>query len=179
MEFSTEFSANADKIIALIGETFAASEGASEGKAIAGLVRKLITTTDPADLFVITAFEKGRRAGAIIFSRIKFDQDDRTVFILSPVAVKTDKQGQGIGQRLIKWGLAHIRKSGVDVALTYGDPNYYGKVGFQQITEDQAKAPLPLNHPHGWLALALDGGKLRPLKGSSHCVDALDDVAFW
>lgn len=76
-------------------------------------------------------------------------------FILSPVAVSTDVQGKGVGQALIRYGLDHLKSLGVELVFTYGDPGYYSKVGFEQITEAIVKAPWPLSQPIGWLALAL------------------------
>jgi len=101
------------------------------------------------------------------------------VFILSPVAVKTDQQGKGIGQKLLKHGLDEIRNNGVQVAMTYGDPNYYSKVGFQQISEDFAQAPFKLTYPEGWLAQSLTGQSLEPILGASSCVAALNDPSIW
>jgi putative acetyltransferase len=105
--------------------------------------------------------------------------DARQVFVLAPVAVATDRQGQGVGTALIRHGLDALRARGVDVALTYGDPAYYGRIGFRPITTEIAAAPYPLQFPHGWLGQALDGGPLRPLVGEVACVPALADPAFW
>ena len=51
--------------------------------------------------------------------------DQRRVFLLSPVAISSDQQGLGIGTQLINLGLLSLRESGVDIAVTYGDPEYY------------------------------------------------------
>ena len=78
-------------------------------------------------------------SGGIVFSRLRYEQDNRTVFVLAPVAVATDQQGKGIGQRLLIHGLASLRSAGVDIVMTYGDPNYYAKVGFVPISEADAQ----------------------------------------
>jgi putative acetyltransferase len=88
-------------------------------------------------------------------------------------------RGRGSGSALIRHGLDALRARGVDVALTYGDPAYYGRIGFRPITTEIAAAPYPLQFPHGWLGQALDGGPLRPLVGEVACVPALADPAFW
>jgi putative transposase len=72
-----------------------------------------------------------------------------------------------------------LKANGVDVAITYGDINFYAKVGFAPISEEVAKSPLPLQYPEGWLGQALTAPSLEPLKGQSHCVDALNDPAYW
>ena len=67
----------------------------------------------------------------------------------------------------------------MDVAVTYGDPAFYGKVGFAPITEDQVRPPCTLSFPHGWLGQSLTGRPLAPLKGPSRCVAALDKPEYW
>lgn len=179
MEFSPDYKDQTADIIALFRAAFAASEGAAEGDLIAGLVKDMFQTTRDRDLFVFSAWDKGSLAGCIIFSRQSFEQDDRTVFLLSPVAVETSRQGQGVGQALLNHGLAEIRKKGIDIAVTYGNPDYYSIVGFQQITEQEIQAPQPLQFPHGWLAQSLTSAKLTPLAGPSRCVEALNNPEYW
>jgi predicted N-acetyltransferase YhbS len=100
-------------------------------------------------------------------------------FILSPAAVHTNYQGKGVGQKLINFGIGQLREKGVKLAFTYGDPDFYSKVGFQRITEDVAKAPLDLKQPEGWLCQSLDGGDIEPVPGNSNCVMALNKPEYW
>lgn len=116
---------------------------------------------------------------SIIFTRMTYPDDNRTVFILAPVAVSTGQQGKGLGQRLISHALQALRYNGVDVALTYGDVNFYSKVGFAQITVSDAQPPLPLQYPEGWLGQTLTGKPLTPLTGPSRCVGPLNDPEHW
>ncbi|WP_137700379.1 GNAT family N-acetyltransferase [Marimonas lutisalis] len=179
MEFSDSHQNRADDIIALFTRTFTASEGADEGRLIGALVQNLLATTPPDDLLVFSAIGDGTLLGCIAFTRLRYDQDHRVVFLLSPVAVAPDRQGQGIGQALLNHGLDALRQRGVDVAITYGNPAYYSRVGFHQITEDVARAPQPLGMPIGWLAQSLGGDRLTPLRGTAHCAPALDHPDYW
>ena len=179
MEYSSDYKGREDEIISLFNATFSASEGLKEGKAIGVLVKNLFETTKESDLLVFLAWQGKELVGAIIFSRLVYPNDERTVFILSPVAVATSWQRKGIGQALLTHGLNVLRKLGVDVAITYGDPNYYSKVGFKQITEEVAQAPLTLQQPEGWLAQPLNANPLNRLKGPSRCVEALNDSIYW
>lgn len=179
MELSTEFKGKEQEIIDLFAATFAASEGAEEGALIGDLARNLLATTADAEINVVTACEERSLVGAIICSRLTYDQDDRIVFLLGPVGVATDRQGEGIGQRLLACGLTALQKKGVDFAVTYGDPNYYSKVGFRPITEEFARAPFNLKYPKGWLGQSLADGKMTPLKGPSRCVEAFHRPDYW
>ncbi|WP_223274817.1 GNAT family N-acetyltransferase [Tateyamaria sp. syn59] len=179
MDFTTRHSGHEAEIIALFTDTFSASEGAAEGQLIGKLVTDMFATVDGRDMIVVCAQDGGPLIGSIIFTRMTYAEDARTVFILSPVAVAPDYQRKGVGQSLLRHGLGVLRETGVDVVLTYGDPAYYSKVGFNQITEETAQAPAPLSYLHGWLGQSLTGKALEPLKGPSRCVPALSDPAYW
>ncbi|RFP90893.1 N-acetyltransferase [Rhodobacteraceae bacterium 63075] len=167
------------EIIALFSDTFTASEGAEEGRLIGDFVSGLLADTHRDDLRFFTAHESGALAGAVVFSRLRYPGDAREVFILSPMAVRPDMQRGGIGQRLITHGLDALREEGARYALTYGDPAYYAKTGFQPVDEGFAPAPLPLSMPQGWLGQPLQAGGEEPFRGTPACVPALDNPALW
>ncbi|MEX0318977.1 MAG: GNAT family N-acetyltransferase [Ruegeria sp.] len=179
MDYASTYKDRTDEIIDLFTSTFTASEGAEEGRLIGQLVTDMFATANDTDMFVFSALHDGAIVGAILFTRLTYPQDDRNVFLLSPVAVATHQQGKGIGQKLLRHGLNSLRQQGVDAALTYGDINFYSKVGFNQITEVDAQAPLPLQYPQGWLGQSLTDRPLDPLKGPSRCVDALNSPDYW
>jgi putative acetyltransferase len=179
LEVSSEYKAHARSIGDLFTATFTASEGTDEGALIGQLARRLMAETPAQDLRVFTAWKRGELVGAILFSRLIYTGDTRSVFVLGPVAVATHRQNQGIGQRLISHGIAVLRQEGVELAVTYGDPSFYRRVGFKAISQDDVPAPFPLQHPEGWLGQSLNNAPLTPLKGPSRCVPAFNDPAFW
>jgi putative acetyltransferase len=179
MEFLTCYEKRVASITDFFSATFCAAEGATEGALIGGLVQKLLTETAPKDIHVFTALRDGALVGAAIFTRLVYAHDVRQVFLLSPMAVASNSQRQGIGQALLRHALARLREASIEIVITYGDPRFYGKLGFTAITEEMAPAPLPLSHPHGWVAQSLRGNGFAPLKGPSICVTALSDPHFW
>ncbi|MDT8879356.1 N-acetyltransferase [Halomonas saccharevitans] len=179
MEFSQGVRGRDQELIALFTATFTASEGASEGTLIGDLVRDQLSRTPAADLYVFTAESAGMVIGGAVFTRLNYDQDDRSVFVLGPVAVATEWQGQGIGRQLLTYALQTLREAGIDIAVTYGDPNYYSRVGFAPVTEAFIPAPFKLQYHEGWLAQSLTKTEMTPLKGTAHCVEAFNDPAFW
>lgn len=179
MQFVDDPKGRTEDVAAHFAETFTAAEGPLEGALIGGLVRELLTDTPPRDLHVFLACEGEAIIGGAIFSRMRHDQDARQVFILSPMAVAPDRQGQGVGQALLRHALAALRAQGVDVALTYGDPAFYAKAGFAQITQAQAAAPFALQQPEGWLGQSLTDAPFTPLKGAASCVGALRKPDLW
>lgn len=180
MDHAREDRPDADALVALFQATFTASEGAEEGRLIGGLVRDLLATTSAEDLCVYTARDDQRAlTGALVLTRLRYSDDTRSVFLMSPVAVATAHQRRGVGQALLAFGLSDLRDQGVDVVISYGDPAYYGRVGFERITEAQAASPVPLSQPEGWIARPLTGPDFAPLKGRARCAPALSDPAFW
>ena len=179
MRFLNEIKGQEQQIVCMFTAAFIESESADEGALVGNLVRNLLGGTSQRDIHVFTAVDDGALIGGAIFSRLTYANDPRTVFILSPMAIATDRQGQGIGQALITRALAALREAGVDVAITYGDPAFYRKVGFLPLTEAIAPSPLPLSHPSGWIGQSLTDAALKPLLGTCTCVAALNDPAIW
>lgn len=178
MNYAAFTEADTKQVIQLFTDVFSDSEGEAEGLVIGELVSNLISDTPDSDLLGFTARENDTLVGCIFFSRFRVPKN-QTAFILSPVAVSTSTQGTGVGQALISFGLEQLKSNGVDLAFTYGDPAYYCKTGFKQITEDIVKAPYPLSQPIGWLAQVLDGSPLKKLVGPTQCVSALSDAKYW
>lgn len=179
MQCSTGCADREQAIIDLVSATFTASDGTAEGDSVGRLVADLVSWTPQHDVVVCCGEDESGLLGCIVFSRVRYDDDGRTVFMLAPVAVRTDRQGQGIGQRLLRFGLQQMRDANVDCVLTYGNPDYYAKVGFAAISEVFARAPHRLTQPHGWLAQSLTGQALLPLRGACRCVPALDRPEYW
>lgn len=168
----------AEEIITLFTRVFSDSEGEDEGALIGALVRDLMTGTDPADLYGFVAVEDRQIIGSIFFSRLTF-VSGIPAFILSPVAVHTGHQRRGVGQRLINYGLQQLKDAGVELVMTYGDPNYYSRVGFHPVSEETIQAPLPLSFPDGWIGQSLTGETVSPIPDRPTCVAALNKPAYW
>ncbi len=179
MKVTDGFVGREQTIVRLFASTFTTSEGPDEGALIADLVRDLLSETPTKDIRVFCAEDEGCVIGVVVFTRLTYPADPHIVFLLSPMAVAPERQRQGIGQALLTHALSALRSDGVQMAITYGDPNYYGRVGFMPITEDQARAPLPLSLPHGWIGQSLTGEKMPVLVGPSTCVSALNRSGVW
>ncbi|AZQ64615.1 N-acetyltransferase [Flammeovirga pectinis] len=167
-----------NSIIAVFRLSFSDAEGSKEGDTIATFVEDLLSTTKQDESHVFIAQNDKEITGAIVFSKFK-TENNTNAFILSPVAVVTKFQGQKIGQNLINFALEVLKNNGVEVAITYGDPNFYSKVGFKQITEDIIQAPLKLSFPIGWLAQSLTSNTLDVIPGKTACVPALNKQELW
>ncbi|MEZ5472693.1 MAG: N-acetyltransferase [Marinicella sp.] len=133
------------------------------------------TTSDELDGYVV---ESDNIIGCVLFSRFILP-NNKSAYILSPMAIATDHQKKGLGQALIKYGINELKAKNVEILITYGDPGYYSKVGFEPITEDMIQAPQPLTYPSGWLAQSLTSNSIKPMPGKTTCISALNAPVYW
>ncbi len=178
MECSTYRESDQQEIEALFNRTFSDSEGESEGKLIGQLVHNIMSWTDTDDRFGFVATEGEQIVGGIFFTRLTFGSSV-TAFMLAPVAVDTDHQGKGVGNKLINFGIDRLREQGVELVFTYGDPNYYSRFGFNHVPQTVVEAPFLLAHPEGWLGQALNGDSLAATLGQAGCVEAFNNPQYW
>ncbi|WP_087504165.1 GNAT family N-acetyltransferase [Neiella marina] len=178
MNFTPFAPHQAADVIHLFFQVFSDSEGEAEGQLISNLVKDLIGTTNAAELAGFVALDGDEHVGAIFFTPLTFQRPIQA-FLLSPVAVKTSYQGQGVGQQLIKFGIEQLQQQGAELLITYGDPNFYGKTGFQPLAETIIQAPLLLSYPHGWLGQSLVSDTMPTIAGKPSCVPALNNPIYW
>jgi len=166
------------EITDLFTSVFTSSEGEKEGKLIGNLASELSLNIDNQEIISLGAYENELLIGSIFFSRLRFN-DPTLVYMLAPVAVSTTHQGKGVGQALINFGLNELIDRSVAVVITYGDPSYYSKVGFEPLLENVIQAPLTLSMPEGWLGQSLTGEPTPVINERPSCVKAFDDPAYW
>ncbi|QTR49551.1 GNAT family N-acetyltransferase [Candidatus Thiothrix anitrata] len=162
----------------LFTSVFTSSEGEKEGKLIGNLSAQLASNIDNNEIICFGSYKNKTLIASIFFSRLHFNQSIQ-VFMLAPVAVSTEHQGKGIGQALIKYGLNALKNRAVDVAVTYGDPSFYSKVGFQAVSENVIQAPLRLSMPFGWLGQSLTGKAIPAINERPVCVKAFNNPIYW
>jgi len=178
MELSTFNSDNIEEIKQLFITVFSDSEGLSEGILIGNLSYEIMNTTDADDLYGFIASDNNKIIGSIFFTRLTF-KNGINAFLLSPVAIHTSHQKKGIGQKLINFGINHLKENDVSIVLTYGDSLFYSKVGFKPISDEIVKPPFELTQPEGWLAQSLVSDKVESISGSTYCVKAFNKPEIW
>ena len=171
--------ADREAAIELIRISFRQSDGEAEAHAVSGLVARYFERFPRTDLMGFGAFDGDALIGCVFFSQLQFPESEASVFLLSPMAVHPDFQGKGIGQNLIHFAHHDLRQNGVQLVLTYGDPAFYSKTGYQPVTVSALAAPHSLSMPQGWIAQSLDGTTLPQLPGPATCVPELDAPELW
>ena len=167
-----------EEITTLFTSVFTLSEGQAEGELIGRLASKLASGIDNQEILCFGTYEQNLLIGSIFFTRLRFEQAIM-VYMLAPVAVSTDHQGKGVGQALINFGLDELKNRAADIAITYGDPAFYSRVGFKPLPEDVIKAPLRLSMPEGWLGQSLTGERIPVINDRPLCVNEFNDPVYW
>lgn len=178
MNFRHYSESDSEEIESLFSSVFGESEGEEEGAVIRKLTKDLLEKTEKNDLLVFVASSDDEIKGTIFLTRMPSEKESE-VFLLAPVAVKTEFQGQGIGQSLIAHGIKKLKENGAKLLVTYGDPDFYSKVGFAPVEETMIEPPFPLSQPEGWLAKNLIGTEITASTGKCSCVSAFDNPNYW
>jgi len=166
------------EITKLFTSAFTTSEGDKEGRLVGKLASELSSGIDNQNIICYGTVEEETIIAAIFFTRLRFEIDIE-VYMLAPVAVNTEHQRKGIGQALINYGLTEIKNRSVAVVVTYGDPSFYSKLGFQPLSENVIQAPLKLSMPEGWLGQSLIEDQIPTANGRPKCVKEFNNPVYW
>lgn len=178
MDYQILNKSSKNEVTNLFTSVFFDSEGEKEGKVIGTLASNLSSEIDNENIICFGAYKEESIIGSIFFTRLQFKESIK-VYMLSPVAVATKHHGEGVGQALINYGLNELKKRSVDIVVTYGDPAFYSKVGFETLLEKVIQAPLELLMPQGWLGQSLTKEPIAIIKGRPSCVEAFNDPVYW
>lgn len=116
-----------EAIKALVAAAFVDHPHSNQGEArLVGALRDAGALT-----LSLVAEEAGQVVGHIAFSPVSIDGVEPGWYGLGPVAVRRDRQGQGIGRQLIETGLARLAALGAAGCVLVGEPDFYGRFGFR------------------------------------------------
>ncbi|MGH1461119.1 MAG: GNAT family N-acetyltransferase [Neptuniibacter sp.] len=178
MNYQTIDKSKHKEVTELFTSVFTSSEGEKEGVLIGSLSSRLALNTDNEEIICFGAYENESLIASIFFTHLKFNNAIQ-VYMLAPVAVSTEYQRKGIGQALINYGINELKKRSASVAVTYGDPSFYSKVGFHALSENVIQAPLKLSMPFGWLGQSLTGEPIPAINERPVCVKEFNDPVYW
>ena len=133
----------------LVEQVFTEHENADEGKLVRRLVEEIRSKKYYLPELELLMLEDGEVVGYVMFSRFHIEgrYTDRLV-ILTPAAVKTSLQRQGISRELITYGLRKAAEMGFTAALVEGNPANYRARGFQTSANHGIVAGPNIHLPH-------------------------------
>ncbi len=95
------------------------------------LIVEALRAADALELSLVAEID-GAVVGHIAFSAAGIGATSSGWFLLGPVAVLPDHQGNGIGRELVGTGLDVLRSRGACGCVLVGDPAFYRRFGFRQ-----------------------------------------------
>ena len=133
----------------LVEQVFTEHENADEGKLVRRLVEEIRSKEYYLPELELLMIEDGEVIGYVMFSRFHIEgkYTDRLV-ILTPAAVKTSCQRQGISRELIEYGLKKAAEMGFTAALVEGNPANYRARGFKTSANYGIVAAESVHLPH-------------------------------
>ena len=121
---------------------------------------------DGDSVISLVALDGDRLVGNVVLSRMSVEADGRSLYALglAPVAVLPERQGQGVGSRLIGAGIDQARSCGAEILFLLGEPDFYGRFGFS--TDAARPFASPYAGPY-FQALPLNEDYRSPASGTA------------
>jgi predicted N-acetyltransferase YhbS len=166
-----------------ISDVVISAFGEVQGQEIVDLVVNLLADPSAQPLLSLVVTVDENVVGQILFTNVRIEPSQRIVpsTILAPLSVHPEYQNQGIGGRLIKEGLRHLKAAGVELVFVLGHPSYYRKHGFcaAGLKGFEAPYPIPPENSDAWMVQELHPGIIGHVSGQVICADALNDPKHW
>jgi putative acetyltransferase len=104
--------------------------------------------------------------GHILFFPIQIKSKDNSYKSVSlvPMAVLPEYQNQGIGSKLIRYGLEKCREKGCQLVIVLGHPEYYPRFGFEKASKWGIRPPFEAPD-EAFMAIELVEGGLKGVAG--------------
>jgi putative acetyltransferase len=99
--------------------------------------------------------EDGELVGFTMLSYVGLDGHDRPVLILTPMAVRPDRQRRGVGVAIVQAAVTAADERGEPLLLVEGVPGYYPRFGFRSASALGLGKPDERIPEEAWLALPL------------------------
>ena len=149
----------------MIEKVFAAWDSPEEARTVRNLVEEIRAKRYYIpELELVMTDETDEVIGYVCFSRFHIEgRYEDELLILTPCAVKTELQRQGISKALIEYGFERAREMGFKAVLVEGDPKNYNPRGFEPSYKHgiEAGENIKLPHPDCLMIKELEQGALK------------------
>lgn len=139
MHIRPEAAGDHQAIEALLLEAFARPDEVDRPPPEAALVRQLREDGDALPRLCLVAYEDGEVIGHVMCSRGWISGVPAVG--LGPIAVSAERQGSGVGGRLMEAVIGRADDLGEPAILLLGDPAYYSRFRFRPAAESGVEPP--------------------------------------
>lgn len=159
----------------------AVERAAFGGEDVAALTRDLLHDPSAEPILSLLALEGDKPVGHVLFTRARVGDAVTPTAILAPLAVVPKAQRRGVGSALVANGLAMLKRSGVELVLVLGHPEYYPRHGFAPAARFGYRAPYPIpdKDADAWMAMTLADGAPAVPPGQVVCATSLMRPEHW
>ncbi len=158
-----------DASLKLVETVFSKWDSPEEGRTVKGLVQEIRSKKYYIpELDLVMVNENDEVTGYVMFSRFHIEgRYEDSLLILTPCAVRTDLQRQGISKQMIEYGFKKAAEMGFRAVLVEGDPKNYVPRGFEPSYRHgiEAGSGLHLPHPDCLMIKELSDGALEDMHG--------------
>lgn len=102
----------------------------------------------------------------ISLAEIENKKKKHSILVLGPVSVLPAYQRQGIGQEMIRIGIAAAKRLPLGAMIVVGDPAYYSQFGFQLAVPQGIHLPFGFDEEEYLQVLEIQPGSLKRIKGA-------------
>jgi putative acetyltransferase len=157
-------------------QVHALNEQAFGGAVEAELVDKLQEACP--DVQSLVPEDDGGIVGHIFFSPVAIDDAERKTHGvgLAPMAVRPDRQRQGIGSALVGRGLEILRGRGCPFVIVVGHPDYYPRFGFEPASKHSLRSQWEGVPDEAFMVLVLDKAVMRGVSGIARYRDEFNEA---
>ena len=157
-----------------------AAFGEDEAEIVSQLAVDLLSQETTPPTLSLLAEINDSVIGHVAFSPVTIDDNKSFLgYILGPLAVLPEYQGQGAGSELVKQGIEQLSATETHIIFVYGDPQYYSRFGFDTETAEQFITPYELEYSFGWQARLLNEYDIGETPVKVSCVPALAKPELW
>lgn len=130
------------------------------------------------DALSLVADDEGEIVGHIFFSPVEIESSGIVVkgMGLAPMAVRPDRQNQGIGSQLVRAGLEILEKQGCAYVIVVGHPGYYPKFGFESASKYNLTCQWEGVPDEAFMIVVNDPSSLIGVKGVARYRDEFDEA---
>lgn len=159
-------------------DVFFQSEGKQEGLTLQELTLQLTDQIQDPSILGIKAHSNSEILGSLFLTQLQF-QEGIQAYLLAPVGVHPNHQGKKIGTQLIEHAIQYLKSQDTPFLMTYGDPKYYSRFGFQGVSEQVLPPPFPLSQPEGWMYRGIKLNRVPVITGKALCVEPFNQRNLW
>jgi len=94
-------------------------------------------------LWLVATDDEGQVVGYVAFSPVTVQGEELQWVGMAPLAVDENYRGQGLARPLVYEGLDSLNEFGYAAVVTLGEPEFYGRLGFEQAAPHDLRCRWP------------------------------------